>query len=55
MEESSTETPQDTLADEEEYERQQEELRKEKEQASQSSKYLISMAVRVKLHQLTDC
>lgn len=34
----STEKPQDTLADEEEYERKQEELRKEREQASQSSK-----------------
>lgn len=34
----STERPQDTLADEEEYERQQEALRKEKEEASQGSK-----------------
>lgn len=37
----STERPHDTLAEEEEYERQQEALRKEKEQSSQGRKYIL--------------
>ncbi|KOB73833.1 Sodium/hydrogen exchanger, partial [Operophtera brumata] len=48
----STEKPQDTLADEEEYERQQDELRKEREQASQGMwlKLTVGCALLVATH-----